>query len=68
MGIFVDLLLFLFFTKIGGRVNGSRDDNERRGSDIFIPFEDQCSSDRQNVSHQDKTDYYPEDFSDFGEF
>lgn len=69
MGIFVDILLFLFFTKIGGRADGGRSERENcRGNDVFIPFEDMPREQQRNTAHQDKTDYYPEDFSDFGEF
>lgn len=39
----------------------------RRGNDVFIPFEDRCRGKNQ-PEPEPKTDYYPHDFDDFGEF
>ncbi len=61
----VDILIFWFIHAIGGRVNGG---GRRGGNDIFIPFEDHYPQPDDTIPHEEKTDYFPEDFDSFGEF
>jgi len=55
MGILFDLILYLIFRGC--------DVDEPRST--FVPFEDGRNGQQGN---EPKTDYYPEDFDDFGDF
>ncbi len=57
IGILVDLILYLMFSAF---------DDDSRGSNVFIPFEDQQGQGQGPPEPQ--TDFSPEDFEDFGDF
>ncbi|RLI66832.1 MAG: hypothetical protein DRO67_00215 [Candidatus Asgardarchaeum californiense] len=57
--ILFDVLFLSVIKKLTKRVP-----QQNAGCDVFIPFEDR---DVKN-NMQEKTDYYPEDFDDYGNF
>ena len=63
LGILFDIFLF----KIA-RMAAPSDQKSTR-NDVFIPFDDRCSTRTQNTPiDEGRSDYYPHDFDDFNEY
>lgn len=63
LGIIFDILLLGLIRKMP---KGNVSPNER--GDVFIPFEDRVSRSNNQPAVVEKTEYYPEDFEDYGDF
>lgn len=63
--ILFDVLFLGFIKSISPKDNTV----SNRGNDVFIPFEDRVEGGQsKSYPPEEKTDYYPHDFDDFGDF